>query len=73
MNTCKFSKYLLYIATQTQIDTKIIGTQYNMLDALPLQRFPPETLLDDSIAAETETEIDLDTPFCTNQEDYTTE
>jgi len=36
-----------------------------------LQRFPPATSLDDSDATETET--DLDTSFCTNQEDYTTE
>ena len=71
MNICKISKYLLYTAAQTQIDTKSIGTQCNLLDAPPLQRFPAATSLDDSTATETET--DLDTSFCTNQEDYTTE
>jgi len=29
--------------------------------------------LDDSIASETEAETDLDTSFCSNREDYTTE
>jgi len=68
MNTYKISKYLLFIATLTQIDT---GAQCNLLDVPPLQKLPPVTSLDDSIATETKT--DLDTSFCTNQEDYTTE
>ena len=66
--------YLLLIATQTeadpQIETKTNGTQCNLLNALPLQS--AVTSFDDSIATETET--DLDTSFCSlYQEDYTTE
>jgi len=78
-NLTKSPYYLLLIATQTeadtQIETKTIGTQCNLLNAPPLQRLPPAvTSLDDSIATETETETDLDTSFCSlYQEDYTTE
>jgi len=69
--------YLLLIATQTeadpQIEMKTNGTQCNLLNTPPLQRLPPAvTSLEDSIATETET--DLDASFCSlYQEDYTTE
>jgi len=51
-----------------------VGTQYNLIDAPPLQRLPQATSLDDSFVIETETEeTDMDTSFLSNQEDYTTE
>ena len=70
-----FLKVINYtiIGTQTQPATEDIGTQCNLLNAPPLQRLQPVVSLDDSIATETETETDLDTSFCSNREDYTTE
>ena len=50
-------------------------TQCNLINALPLEKFPQASdSLDESFANETEAEeTDLDTSFCSKQEDYTTE
>ena len=49
--------------------------QRNVLNAPPLELFPQASVsLDGSFATETEPEEnDLDTSFCSKQEDYTTE
>ena len=65
----------LLIEMQTDIhEQNSIATQCNLLNAPPLELFPQvSTSLDESFATETETEeADLDTLFCSKQEDYTT-
>ena len=54
---------------------KTVAMQCNLLNAPPLELFPQASAsLDDSFATETEPEeADLDTLFCSKQEDYTTE
>ena len=66
--------YGLLIETQTDIthEQSSVATQYNLLNTPPLELLPQACAsLDDSFA--TDTEPDLDTSFCSNQEDYTTE
>ena len=68
----------LFIETQTDMITheqNSVATQCNLLNAPPLELFPQASASpDDSFATETEpVEADLDTSFCSKQEDYTTE
>ena len=68
----------IYIETQTDIShakQNSVATQCNLLNAPPLEMFPQASAsLDDSFATETEPEeTDLDTSFCSKQEDYNTE
>ena len=68
----------ILIETQTVIShpqQNSVATQCNLLNAPPLEKFLQATAsLDGSFATETEPEeTDLDTSFCSKQEDYTTE
>ena len=68
----------LLIETQTDMITheqNSVAMQCNLLNAPPLGLFPLTSVsLDDSFATETELEeTDLDTSFCSKQEDYTSE
>ena len=75
---CKLHINVDALLTETQTDIheqKNVATQCNLLNAPPLELFPQaSTSLAESFATETEPEeADLDTSFCSKQEDYTTE
>ena len=70
--------HAILIETQTDIsyaNQSSVAIQCNLINAPPLEKFSQASdVLDESFTTETEPEeTDLDTSFCSKQEDYTTE